>query len=211
MEILVAYASAHGSTAEIASFMGHVLEAYDANVTVAHVDAVDTVDKYDAVIVGSPIHASMWLPSVSKFMFRNEKQLAAKRTFLFIACIIVLEEGGVEKALKDYVWGEAKEKLQIDENIGVFAGKLDMNSVDGSERWMLGSYEGKQLPGRLQGDYREWQEIADWVHQIAESLTLLPNFEHVVKDEQATKDETVDPDDPDTLKWPTDTGDNIQF
>ena len=56
MEILVGYASAHGSTAEIATFIGKELEQREFKVTVANVADIKSLEGYNAYVLGSAIH-----------------------------------------------------------------------------------------------------------------------------------------------------------
>ncbi|MEL6148865.1 MAG: flavodoxin domain-containing protein [Chloroflexota bacterium] len=205
-KLLVTYASPHGSTAEVATFAGHLLNAYDVEIDVKHADEVTDVSAYDAFILGSAVHASMWLPSISRLMFRFEKELSQKPIYLFMMCIIVLEEGGREKALETFVWKEALERLNLSrDNIEVFAGRLDWSQTSGDERWMISTrYEGNELPGRNQADYRDWQAIAAWFHKIANDLELPINLSEapIAPDiKRTTKDETMTREDVDNLTW----------
>jgi len=202
-KLLVAYASPHGSTAEVATFMGRLLKAYDVEVDVKHADNVEDVSKYDAFLLGSAVHASMWLPSISRFMFRFEEELAQKPIFMFLMCIIVLEEGGREKALSTFVWKEALEKLNISrENIEAFAGVLDWEKTDGDERWMISvRYEGKELPGRNNSDYRDWQKLAAWTHEVATKMQLPLNLAEGPTISKTTVDETITKEEVEKLEW----------
>ncbi|MEM9953616.1 MAG: flavodoxin domain-containing protein [Chloroflexota bacterium] len=174
MNILIAYASPHGSTAEVATFIGRVLNAYEVTVTVRHVDSVASIEGYDAFILGSAIHSSMWLPSLSRFMFRFEETLAEKSTFLFLTCLITLEEGGAERAAREFIWQEAIDKLQIpNDNIKAFAGKINWAIISGDEHWIIkGTYKGQKITEITTGDYRNWQAIAKWSHDVADALQL---------------------------------------
>lgn len=208
MNLLIAYASPHGSTAEIATFIGRTLGAYDSIVTVRHVDAIDSVADYDAFILGSAIHSSMWLPSLSRFMFRFENDLASKPVFLFLTCIIALEEGGVERAKQDFVWDEALDKLNINaSHIQAFAGRLDWSRITGDEHWVIkGTYKGQKLPEIKSGDYRDWRVIALWANDIAEALQLSAmTSDHLLENAldivQTTKDETITHEGVKKLAW----------
>lgn len=208
MKILVAYASAHGSTAEVARFIGRALDVYDVDVTVAHADTVTDVSSYDAVVMGSAVHSSMWLPSLSQFMFRFEDELAEKQLYLWLSCIIVLEDNGHEKAREKYIWREAIDRLKLSEDrLQIFAGKMDWSEIEGGEKWILSShYEGKELPGRVRGDYRNWQEIANWVHTIAEDQQLPLDFSEVHGSSTAVKHETITEEEVENLAWPDNPG-----
>lgn len=203
MKLLVTYASPHGSTAEVATFIGRALQTYDIEVVVSHADDVTDVSDYDAFMIGSAIHSSMWLPSISRFMFRFEHELAQKPIYMFLMCIIALEEDGRQKARGKYLWTEALERLNIPmENIEFFAGKLDWSRISGDERWLISTrYEGVELPGRTQSDYRDWKKIAAWVHDVAHRLELpldLSNSETITK---TTKDETITEEGVENLEW----------
>ena len=56
--ILVAYASKHGSTREIAQAIGDVLRDAGFAVKVAAVSTVSDLSPYDAVVLGSALYAA---------------------------------------------------------------------------------------------------------------------------------------------------------
>ncbi len=209
-KVLVTYASAHGSTAEVATFIGRVLGVYDIEVTVAHADTIKDVTPYDVVLMGSAVHSSMWLPSLSQMMFRFEKELAEKTIYMWLSCIIVLEDGGREQALNKYLWTEALNRLNIaTDHIEVFAGKMDWSHIEGNEKWILSSrYEGKELPGRVRGDYRDWKAIASWIHRLAEEQNFPLDFTKVHVVSTSTKAETITEDEVDQLTWPDNPGES---
>lgn len=204
MKILVTYASAHGSTAEVAAFVGRNMMAYDVDVVVAHADTVETIDEFDVVVMGSAIHASMWLPSLTQFMFRFEKQLLQKQLFMWLNCIIILEEGGLQQAQDSYIWDQALNKIGLQrENITFLAGKLTWDKIDPNEKWLLSTnYEGKELPGNQSGDFRDWVAISNWVHGMMRQLGVGLSFPEVVSDERAVKDETISTQEVKQLRWP---------
>lgn len=203
MKLLVTYASPHGSTAEMAAFVGRAMQPFDVDVVVQHADDVHDISEYDAFMIGSAIHSSMWLPSISRFMFRFEKELSQKPIFMFLACVIVLEEGGREKAREHYVWKEALERLNIPlDNIKFFAGKLDWSRISGDERWLISvRYEGKELPSRSQADYRDWQRIAAWTHEVAHELGLPLDLSESTSINKIVREETITEEEVQNLTW----------
>lgn len=178
MNILVGYASAHGSTAEIAQFMGRLLEAYGARVTVAPVEEIHDLSGYDAIVLGSAIHGNMWLQALSLFLERFEAALTGKPTYLFITCIRVMETGGREHALQEYVYHPTLEKVGIAlDKVGVLAGKIEINAISWDERWLLASnYDGSAGSKLVNHDYRDWASIGDWVLDLVRDLKLTPSF-----------------------------------
>src|SRR5512145_1699808 len=102
-KVLIAYATVHGSTAEVAQFIGQVLAEYRFDVTVTPVENILSVAEYDAVILGSPIHTGMWLMPMTRFLNRFESELGRKPFYFFMTCIRVLEPDGYQHAREHYV------------------------------------------------------------------------------------------------------------
>jgi menaquinone-dependent protoporphyrinogen oxidase len=170
MNILVGYASAHGSTAEIAAFIGKVFEEHQLSVTVANVAAVESVDAYDVFVLGSAIHAGMWLTEFSQFLARFEGILATKPVYMFITCIRVLEAGGYQHAIEHYVNHSVTDKLGVRE-IHPLAGKLEMSAVDWDERWTLAAqFDGSRTAASYNNDFRNWDAIRTWATHVANKL-----------------------------------------
>ena len=179
MKILVAYASAHGSTKEVAQFVGRVLETYNAEVTVANVVDIESVEGYDAYVLGSAIHASLWLQEMCTFIDRFEHSLAKQPSYFWVSCIRALEKDGLAHALKYYFDYKTLESFALRE-VAVFAGKLNVSAITRQEQWFLVSnYDGKLTPGNINHDYRDWEAISTWANSIAKNLDLEPMFEAV--------------------------------
>jgi menaquinone-dependent protoporphyrinogen oxidase len=171
MKILVGYATKHGSTAEVAEFIGQVFREHDIDTTVSKVEDIQSVKDYDAFVLGSPVYASLWLTEMSQFLERFEGELSKKPVYYWMNCIRVLEPDGLEHALTEYVYKPTIDKIGV-RNIGVFGGKLNLQEIDWNERWTLvARYEGDALPGSRIDDYRDWNAIREWAKQIREQLT----------------------------------------
>lgn len=170
MKILVAYATAHGSTAEVANVIGQALQEREFDVTVANVIHVDNIDAYDVFVLGSAVHGGMWLTDMSQFLEHFATVLMARPVFFFLTCIRVLEEGGYDHAVSHYVHPEVVEKFGMRE-LTAFAGKLDLSQVDWDERWTLAArYDGASAPGSYNRDYRDWDAIRTWASRVADKL-----------------------------------------
>jgi menaquinone-dependent protoporphyrinogen oxidase len=176
MKVLVGYSSAHGSTREIAQFIGKILQIYDLEVTVADAEAVSDAQQYDTFVLGTAIHAGIWLQGMLQFMDRFRDVLARKPTYFFITCIRILEEDGYEHVMENYLHHDILKSINVREVIP-FAGKLEFEAVDWEDRWLLAvRYDGQIMPGEYRDDYRNWQTIASWAHKIADELGAVPNF-----------------------------------
>jgi menaquinone-dependent protoporphyrinogen oxidase len=170
MNILVAYATAHGSTAQVAEEIGRVLGERGLSVVVANVKEVRNIHDYDAVVLGSAVHTGAWLPEMGAFLRAFETELTSKQIYFWISCIRVLEQYGNEHALEYYLDHEIVSRLPIHE-VAVFAGKLDLETTDWNERWTLAArYDGSTWPSSFDGDYRNWDKIRGWSNEIASKL-----------------------------------------
>jgi len=170
MKILVAYATAHGSTAEVAEFIGKTLQDREFDVTVANVEQVNDAEAYDVFILGSAIHGGMWLTEMSRFLEQFATILIERPVFFFMTCIRVLEDGGYKHAVENYINREMLERFDMQE-LTAFAGKLDLTRIDWDERWTLAArYDGSAAPGSYNRDYRDWEVIRKWTSRVADKL-----------------------------------------
>lgn len=170
MNVLVAYATGHGSTAGVAQEIGRILKERGLDVTVANVKEVRAVREYDVLVLGSAIHSGTWLPELTSFFNAFQADLATKPIYFWASCIRVLEQFGEEHVLEFYLDKEILNQLRI-RNIAVFAGKLDLETTDWNERWTLAArYDGSTWPSSFDGDFRNWAKIQEWGNRIAAEL-----------------------------------------
>lgn len=175
MKILIAYASAHGSTAEIAQFIAKTIQQSPLSYHTVATHEVSTLtsadlDAYDVFVLGTPIHGGAVLPEMLGFIRHNRNLLATKPVFFWMACIRVLEPGGLEHALTHYVPVDFSQAIQAID-ITAFPGKLALSEVDGDERWVLSAqYDGYNHPEGFNGDYRDWGVIQTWAQELSQWL-----------------------------------------
>lgn len=170
MNILVAYASEHGSTAEVGKFIGDILKNHGHSVTVADVYAIDEVEDYDSVVLGSAIHSGEWLPEAREFVENYAIDMEGKPIFCWVSCIRVLEDKGYDWVLNNYLpkWLMGMVDLQ---DVTAFAGKLSLDQISYDEEWTLAlHYDGGHSPNDFNGDFRNWAEIEAWAMSILEHL-----------------------------------------
>jgi menaquinone-dependent protoporphyrinogen oxidase len=170
MNVLIAYATVHGSTAQVASFVGDVLSSKGLDVHVANAKEVLSVKDYDALILGSPIHSGAWLPEITAFIEGFNEEWATKPVYMWVNCIRVLEQFGEEHARDYYLNSELLKLLDV-RQVAVFPGKLDLEATDWQERWTLAArYDGHTWPSGFDGDFRDWDKVRTWAGEIAEEL-----------------------------------------
>jgi menaquinone-dependent protoporphyrinogen oxidase len=74
--VLVAYATKHGSTREVAEAVAETLREYGLDVDTLAADRVDQLAPYDAVVIGGAVYMGLWHPAAAEFLQRHRKRLA---------------------------------------------------------------------------------------------------------------------------------------
>lgn len=158
-DVLVAYATKMGSTKEIAEAIGERIRAAGHEVTVLEAGKVQSVERYDAVVLGSALYATRWRRDAVKLLRRNERLLAGKPTWLFHSGPL-----GTESA-PQRAPGKVREiaaRIGAEEPV-TFAGRLTTETA-------IGFFAKKMAQGDMAGDFRDWEEIRDWADRIAHQL-----------------------------------------
>jgi menaquinone-dependent protoporphyrinogen oxidase len=163
--ILVAYATKHGATAEIAERIGQVLRKAGLQADVISADRVDDLAPYGAVALGSAIYIGRWRKEVVRFLKANEQALAERKVWLFSSG--PTDEGDPLELVDGR---EVPEKLQpiVDriqpQDVVVFHGAMDADDLNFLEKFAI-----KNVGAPL-GDFRDWEAIAAWAEKIADAL-----------------------------------------
>ena len=163
--VLVAYASEHGATREIAEHVGRTLSGAGLSVDVRDAGEVRDVDGYGAAVIGSAVYMGRWRGSAKHLVKRHERELAERDVWLFSSGPVgEPPAAGDEKAVKfthpKFALKEAA-RLGAHEHV-VFGGRLpDEGFIAKSMR--------KSTPPELQ-DLRDWDEIGRWADGIAATL-----------------------------------------
>src|SRR6185437_9493137 len=83
MTVLVAYASRHGATEGIATRIAERIADVGTAVDLRQVDAVGSLDAYDAMVFGAPVYDQSWPPEADRFVDQHRDVLAALPVWLF--------------------------------------------------------------------------------------------------------------------------------
>ena len=161
MTVLVAVASRHGATREIAEAIARTLAAAGVEAEVDDAEDVTDVSRYDAVVIGGGVYVGRWLAPARRFVELHADELALRPTWLF-------SSGPVGHPPKP----EADEAVQIGELLELtgarehrlFAGRLDKARLGFGERAIV------RVVGATDGDFRDWDEIDAWARAIASEL-----------------------------------------
>lgn len=167
MTVLVAYSSKRGSTAEIAETVAATLRREGLGVCLEPVEAVDDLERFDAVVLGSAVYMKRWRGDAKHFLKKHRKALKQRPFWVF-------SSGPVgDPAKDDPDWMEPPKLAEKVEEMGgrahaVFGGCVPAEPKGFMERAMA---EGVPMEYR---DRRDWDEIRGWAQQIAAELAAVP-------------------------------------
>jgi len=161
-KILVAYATKHGATKEIAEKIGDVHHQAGHSVDVMPVKQVNDLEPYKAILLGSGVYIGQWRKEAAAFLKSNEKALTERLVWFFSSG--PTGEGDPVKLMKG--WSFPKSLLPIadrvhTQGIVVFHGDLDEKKLSAFEKWAI-----KKVKAPL-GDFRDWDTIAAWAAEVA--------------------------------------------
>jgi menaquinone-dependent protoporphyrinogen oxidase len=178
MKVFVGYASRHGATQGIAERIATKLERPGMEVTLRPVDQADSVEKYDAFVIGSAAYMGGWLGQATTFVRQHLKLLSSRPVWLFSSGPIGSElvdakgrdqlEASVPKEFSEFSTAIHPRAAQV------FFGAYNPDSGP------IGMAEGvmarfmRVVPAIRQalpaGDFRDWNAIDAWAETIARDL-----------------------------------------
>ena len=161
MKVLVASASKHGATDELAHAIGDVLAVQGITVDVRRMEDVDTVMPYNAFVLGSAVYMGSWLRVARRFVDEHEEVLALRPTWLFSSGPVDSSPQAAENDSFDAA--DLVEQTRAHDH-HLFGGKLDKSKLGLTERALTGAL---RLP---EGDHREWHAVTAWATAIARAL-----------------------------------------
>ena len=160
MKVLVAVASRHGATREIGDAIAEALIAAGHEAAVVDPDDVESVESYEAVVLGSSVYVGRWAASARALVDRLGHYLAVRPVWLF-------SSGPVGNPPKPE--GDPEEIATLVTRLNArghrsFAGRLDTEDLSLAERAVVALIQAEK------GDYREWAEPMTWGTEIAQDL-----------------------------------------
>ena len=165
MRVLVAVASRHGSTAEIASEISKNLRRYGDGVTIRvdnrAVDDIDSLDGYDAIIIGSAIYGGHWLAPAVEFATRHEEELRRRPLWLFSSGPLGEPDSRAQAPTSDVV-SITRATDAIEHRM--FGGRIDRGELGPAEQAVV------RTMGFLDGDFRDWAAVRAWVERVVDQL-----------------------------------------
>ena len=160
MHILVTASSKHGATDEVADAIAKRLEAAGFTVDRVAPADVNTVEPYDAVVVGSAVYILQWMPEAHDFMERFKDELPAGRVWAFSVGM-----NGVPKHSRQDGSRVGPLLTHVKcRDLHTFAGRYKPSLLSLRERSVA------RLAGVVEGDFRDWEAVDQWADEIVEAL-----------------------------------------
>ena len=184
--VLVVYGSRHGGTRGIAERIGEVLRSDGLEAVVSDAAAAPSTDGFDAFVVGSGVYLGTWLKEATSFLEREATRLAGRPVYLF-------SSGPLPGSTRSAKTADVE---PLEESLGPVAGpgsggrrKVEELSAlvrPREHRVFLGAFDPSDPPRTIvervvrlvpapkkilpAGDFREWEVIEAWAHEIAREV-----------------------------------------
>lgn len=165
MMVLVAYASRHGATEEIAARIAARIADSSTAIELRHVNAVETVGPYDAVVFGAPVYDQSWPPEADEFVARHREALAERPLWLFSVGAF----GDTKHLIGPLTHKEPKNiaetrSVLFPRDYRIFQGVIRKHQWPFWSRVLFHAFGGRF------GDHRDWPVIDAWADQIVPAL-----------------------------------------
>jgi menaquinone-dependent protoporphyrinogen oxidase len=160
MKILIAYASKHGSTRQVADVIAASIEPSGHEVEVRPARAIEDPGAYDAVVLGAPLYMGRWHKDARAFVRRH-------RTALERLPVAIFALGPIDDDPKH--WRDSDQQL-----VKALASLPEVDPVD--VKLFGGAIEPEELRfpfSRMPAaDVRDWVAIRAWGAGLPERLGL---------------------------------------
>ncbi|MFI0538531.1 flavodoxin domain-containing protein [Streptomyces sp. WSLK1-3] len=159
-DVLVAYGTTNGSTAQIAEAVAEVLTKAGLTASARPAASVDDLGDVDAVIVGGALYGGRWHKDARRFVRRHRHALAELPLWLFSSGPLDASAGERDIPPVPAV-RRAMTRLDAREHV-TFGGCLEEGARGRIAHMILRNGKG--------GDFRDFPAIEHWAAHVAEEL-----------------------------------------
>jgi len=166
VRVLIAYATAHGSTRGVAKRVAATLESAGLTIELASVDQVGDTSGFNAFVLGSALHNQAWLREAEDFVVTTREELARQPVWLFSVGM----PDALGAPLRRFARTEEPKQLAAFREAfhprehRLFSGVVRPDQLPAAGKLVFG------LMGGRYGDFRDWQAIDRWADGIAREL-----------------------------------------
>jgi menaquinone-dependent protoporphyrinogen oxidase len=156
--ILIAYATKHGSTREVADSLADALREHDLEVTTLPAARVNDLSPYDAVVVGGSLYTGRWHPDAFDFLKRHLGVLETMPVAVFAMGPRTMEAQDVAQSRAQLDHALAKVPGVDPFAVTIFGGVLDPRKL---------RFPFNRMPA---SDARDWNAVHTWAADVAHDL-----------------------------------------
>jgi menaquinone-dependent protoporphyrinogen oxidase len=176
-KILVAYATWAGTTRGVADAIAKDLMYKKTIVEVSRAGLVKDINTYDAVVLGTSIHAGRTVGDFNKFLHRFYEPLKGKKLAYFVVCANMFTDNEQNRA-ETLGWLN-KVLVGLDDlkpvDIGMFAGGVvtegeDYQRLNFIVKAIIGSMKESIIKQYNKSDLRDWDKISQWAKDLKKKL-----------------------------------------
>lgn len=153
--LLVAYASRHGSTTEVAVSIAQLLRATGYRVELLPASLVETLDDIDGVVLGGSIYAGRWHADARRFLERHGCQLEDIPLAIFALGPRTLAPADVAATRAQLDAALTRLASAAPDLVAIFGGVVDPKKLRFPFNRMSAT------------DARDWRAVKVWVNEIA--------------------------------------------
>lgn len=156
--ILVAYATKHESTHEVATELAARMRIHGATVDVRPASEVGTLAPYGAVVLGGALYAGRWHRDARRFLARRHEELRRLPLAVFAMGPLELEPADVDASRRQLDRALAKEADLVPVSVRIFGGVIDPAKLRFPFTHMQAA------------DARDWDAINAWAEELVRRL-----------------------------------------
>jgi menaquinone-dependent protoporphyrinogen oxidase len=157
--VLVVYGSKRGGTAEIADAIVETLLAEGVDADLAGAAGVDSIDDYDAVIIGGALYMNRWHRDARRFVHRHADALRTRPVWLFSSG--PLDDSATQRDIPPPGSVAAYGRRIGARGHITFGGRLAPDAT---------GFPARQMAKTHAGDWRAWQQIRGWAKSLVPQL-----------------------------------------
>jgi menaquinone-dependent protoporphyrinogen oxidase len=154
--VLVAYATKHGSTIEVAEAIAAGLRKRGRDVDVCPAAAVRSLDDYGAVVLGGALYLGRYHQDAVRFLKLHRHALSEIPLAVFAMGPKTIAEAEVAASRSQLDRALAAVPELTPASVVIFGGVVDPSKL---------RFPFKRMPA---SDARDWDAIAAWAHEVAE-------------------------------------------
>ena len=160
--VLVAYATKHGSTEEVAQAVAATVRQAGFDAELAPAFEVPDLDDYGAVVLGGALYMGRLHRDARRFLRRLHHELAEMPVAVFAMGPQTMEQHDVDASRRQLDAALAKTPDVRPVAIAIFGGVIHQDEL---------KFPFNQMP---ETDARDWGEIHRWAEEVAEAFESKP-------------------------------------